>query len=76
MPRTFRILAARLEPTYLEEYREIVAASLGEALTMAERADAGAADYSYGIHPDHYPDAIAEGIAFNQADGLLLDPPA
>jgi hypothetical protein len=71
MTRTYCILAA--DPTTgREETREYDATSLAEALTMAEADDAGVADYLYGICPDDYAQATAEGIDFNVADGLLL----
>ena len=55
-----------------EEIREYEADSLGEALAMAERDDAGSATRIYGIMPEDYDIARAEGIAYNEADGLLL----
>lgn len=72
-PLTFRVLAVQLVPDHSEEYRDYVADSLSEALTMAERDDAGRGSYTYGVLPEDYPQARAEGIAFNEADGLLLD---
>lgn len=58
-----------------EECREYVASALGEALTMAERDNAGRPDAPdcYGIAPEDYAIARAEGISFNEADGLLCD---
>lgn len=55
-----------------EEYREYEASCLTEALAMAERAQAGICDDWIGIHPDDYQQARNEGIAFNEADGLLI----
>jgi len=59
--------------TGAEELREYEATSLAEALTMVERADAGKVDRIYGIQAADYITARAEGIVFNEADGLLLD---
>lgn len=70
--RTYRILAVQLEPTHTEEYRDYTASSVAEALTMAERDDAGRQPRTYGILPEDYDTARAEGIDFNEADGLLL----
>jgi hypothetical protein len=58
----------------IEEFREYQATSLSEALTMAERDDAGRPDAPtcYGIPPEDFDIARAEGIEFNDADGLLL----
>lgn len=70
--RPYRVLAVQFEPDHIEEHRDYDASSLSEALTMAERADAGRADYIYGILPEDYDIARAEGIAFNDADGLLI----
>jgi hypothetical protein len=72
MTHTYRILAVQVEPVHTEEHRDYQAESLSEALTMAERADAGRATYTYGIPPEAYEQARAEGIAFNDADGLLI----
>ena len=56
----------------IEEIREYEATALSEALAMAERDDAGRADFVYGILPEDYDIARAEGIDFNEADGLLI----
>jgi hypothetical protein len=70
--REFRVLA--MDPADgSAEFRDYRATSLGEALTMAERADAGIRTRLYGVMPEDYAIARAEGIAFNEADGLLLD---
>lgn len=69
---TYTILAVQFEPDHVETHRTYDATSLSEALMMAERADAGRADFTYGIRPEDYPVAIEEGIAFNEADGLLV----
>jgi hypothetical protein len=74
---TYTVLAAwQNHPDGLqEEQREYSATSLAEALTMAERDDAGRpnAPDAYGVLPDDYDLARAEGIEFNDADGLLVD---
>ena len=74
--RTYTVLATWQDhPDGLrEEHREYHAASLSEALMMAERADAGRpnAPDAYGILPEDYAQARAEGIQFNEADGLLI----
>jgi hypothetical protein len=72
MMNTYRVLAVRFTPDHAEEVRSYTASTLSEALTMAERADAGLADYAYGILPTDYAQALNEGIAFNEADGLLV----
>jgi hypothetical protein len=54
------------------EHREYQASSVGEALLMAERDNAGARSLTYGIQPEDYPEARDEGIEFNEPDGLLL----
>lgn len=57
-----------------EEYRLYWATTFAEALTMAER-DGSSEEYPpdcYGVHPCQYDRARAEGIRFNEADGLLL----
>ena len=62
-----------LDPeTGAETYRTISASTLGEALTMAERADAGVRTRLYGISPADYTTANVEGIDYNVADGLLV----
>lgn len=69
---TFRVL--RMDPRDgTEQILEFTAATLSEALAMAERADAGHASMIYGVLPADYAIARAEGIAFNEADGLLVD---
>ncbi len=57
-----------------EEVREYQASSLAEALTMAERQDAGKPypPTCYGVLPEDFDRARAEGIEFNEADGLLV----
>ena len=69
--RTYRILAVEQGE---EEYREYAATAISEALTMAERDDAGRIGhaYTYGVMPEDYDIAREEGIRFNQADGLLI----
>jgi hypothetical protein len=69
--RLFTVRAVQFDP-HLEQERDYEATSLGEALTMAEREDAGRASFTYGILPEDYAVARCEGIAFNEADGLLL----
>ena len=70
--RPFRIVA--MNPADgTEEYRDYDASCLSEALGMAERDDAGRADRIYGICPEDYALAREEGIAFNEADGLLIN---
>ena len=54
-------------------YREIKATDLSEALTMAERMDAGQHTYIYGIDPSDYAEAVDQDIHFNTADGLLVE---
>lgn len=75
--RTYAVLAVwNNHPDGLrEEFREYEASSLSEALTMAERDNAGRpnAPDCYGIPPEDFDVARAEGIAFNEADGLLVD---
>ena len=57
---------------WTEHIRSVEATSVSEALTMIERSDAGKlAVHAYGICPEDYAQARAEGIAFNDADGLL-----
>lgn len=72
--KRYQVLAAWLE-TGKEEVRQYFATSLSEALTMAERADAGIVDGPtvYGILPADYDVARTEGIQFNEADGLLTE---
>ncbi len=48
------------------------ATSLGEALSIVERGYAGRADVLIGILPEDYPEAVEEGIEFNEADGVIL----
>ena len=55
------------------EDADYIATSLSEALMMAERAEAGRRTVTFGIQPIDYALALAEGIAFNEADGLLVD---
>jgi len=55
------------------EERDYEATSVSEALTMAERAEAGQRTVTFGIQPRDYDEALAEGVAFNEADGLLVD---
>lgn len=69
--RKYEVLAVQFEPEHIEEHRIYTASSLSEALAMAEREDAGRADYVYGINPSDYAVASEDGIAFNEADGLL-----
>lgn len=69
----WRVLAVQFEPQHIEETREYWASNLSEALMLAERQDAGKAEYTYGILPEDYEQARAEGIAFNEADGLLME---
>lgn len=59
----------------LRTYR---ASSLRGALQAALIADVTSGDFGriacvYGIAPDDYPTANAEGIKYNVADGLLTD---
>lgn len=54
------------------DQRTYAADTIGEALLMAERADAGRLNRIYGVRPEDYDRARHEGIAFNEADGLLL----
>jgi hypothetical protein len=70
--RAYEILAVQFEPYHIEEHRLIEASSLGEALLVAERQDAGRATYVYGICPEDFDQARDEGIEFNEADGLLV----
>lgn len=70
--RQYEVLAVRFEPEHVEEHRLYEATSLSEALAMAERDDAGRADYTYGILPEDFDLARADGIDFNEADGLLV----
>ena len=72
--RTYRICHAWLEESR-EEFHEYEATSLSEALMMAERSEAGRPDCAkaYGICPEDYTNARNEGIAFNEADGLLME---
>jgi hypothetical protein len=68
--RIYTILAVRdNDGTISERKHAIEATSLSQALTIAERRGYG--DY-YGVMPENYPDAVADGIEFNEADGLLL----
>lgn len=70
--RLYIVLAVQFEPSHIEEHREYEAASLSEALMMAERSDAGKASYWYGVLPEDFAVARTEGIEFNEADGLLI----
>ena len=70
--QNYRVLAVQFEPAHTEEIREYDASCLGEALCMAEREDAGVADFTYGICAEDFAIARTEGIAFNEADGLLV----
>lgn len=70
--RQYQVRAVQFDPAHVEEYRVYEATSLSEALSMAERADAGQSAYTYGILPEDYAIATGEGIDFNEADGLLL----
>jgi len=76
MTQTYTVLATwQNHPNGLqEEQREYEASSLGEALAMAEADDAGQpnAPDAYGVLPDDFEIARAEGIEFNEADGLLV----
>lgn len=54
-----------------DEVREYTATALGEALLMAERDIAGS-DATVAIRPEDYAQAHAEGLSFNEADGLLI----
>jgi hypothetical protein len=72
--RIYRIRVISFDP-HTEEVREYPAVSLSEALSMAERDDAGIRNVTYGIPPELYAIARFEDIAFNDADGLLLDHP-
>lgn len=69
---TYRVLAVQMATTHTEEIRTYEATSLGEALAMAERADAGLRDCIYGVVAGDFDIARAEGIQFNEADGLLV----
>ena len=69
--RDYQVLAVRL-PEQTEEHRLYRAVSLSEALSMAEREDAGKGTYTYGVLPEDFTQATEEGIAFNPADGLLV----
>lgn len=56
-----------------ETVRPYAATTLSEALMMAERDDAGSVTYLYGVRFADFAIARAEGIRFNEADGLLTD---
>lgn len=49
------------------------ASALGEALVMAQQSDEDREFSTFGILPEDYEQARAEGIHFNEADGLLVD---
>lgn len=68
---TFTIRVVSFDPTYTETRRTYSATTLSEALTMAERDHVGT-DVILGIVPEDYETAKAEGIAFNEANGLLI----
>lgn len=68
---TYQVLIGRPDENR-EETRTYNATSYAEALTMAERAFAGMADVLIGIPADAFDLARAEGIEFNEADGLLV----
>jgi hypothetical protein len=68
---TYQVLIARPDQNR-EDIQAFDATSYAEALTMAERSLAGVADALFGIPVDAYDLARAEGIAFNEADGLLV----
>jgi hypothetical protein len=70
--KIYRVLAAQHDRN-VEEIREYRASCYAEAFGMAERADAGVADFSYGVPADAFDLARREGLAFNEADGLLVD---
>jgi hypothetical protein len=52
-------------------YQRIEAATIGEALTIAERTDSPGF-YSYGIMAADYAEATAAGISYFEGDGLLI----
>ncbi len=72
--QTYRVLAVQFEPVHIETVRAYEATALGEALLMAERDDAGqgGSAITYGVLPEYFAIARAEGIEFNEADGLLV----
>lgn len=69
--KPYQVLIARPDENR-EEIRTFHASDYSEALTMAERSLAGIADANFGIPADCYDLARAEGIEFNEADGLLV----
>lgn len=71
----FDVLVITTEPQWTETVETFHATSYAEALTMAERKYAGVADMLFGIvaTAKNYTRAKAEGIQFNEADGLLID---
>lgn len=69
--RIYRVLAAQPERN-VEEVRTYRASCYAEAFGMAERADAGVADFTYGVPADAFELARREGLEFNEADGLLV----
>lgn len=68
---TYRVLISRPDENS-EEVVAFDASDYAEALTMAERSLAGNTDAAFGIPADAYDLARAEGIEFNEADGLLV----
>lgn len=67
--RTYEIVTVSTE-TGRSETQNIQATSWSEAFAIAERMTAYEA--LFGITPNHYESARAEGLAINEADGLLL----
>lgn len=72
MDKTYRINRHLDGGAVVEEGLPYEATSIGEALAMAERDCAGKADATFGINAEDYAEAKAEGIAFNEADGMLV----
>lgn len=70
--QAYRVLISRPNESR-EDICTYDATSYAEALTMAERSLAGVVDAMYGIPTDAYDLARAEGVRFNDADGLLID---
>lgn len=69
--KIYRVVVA--EPAENRERTfQFEAVSYAEALTMAERKFAGIAETLIGIPRGSYDLARAEGIDFNEADGLLI----
>jgi hypothetical protein len=72
---SFLVTGIQFTPEHREVRWAVAASTIGEALTMLERQHAGKETWTYGILPEDYAAARAEGVSFFDGDGLLVDPP-